>query len=784
MSASLMSPSSSSLSTLTPSSTCPSLVEGNYDIRHTEPISGASSPDLDPFSPVDKKRTLGRGCTFVPDIQEIRVSPIVSKKGYLHFLEPHTSGWVKRYVVVRRPYVYLYRNERDSVERSVINLSSAQVEYSEDKQTLLRTPNTFAVCTEHRGILLQASNDKEMHDWLYAFNPLLAGTIRSKLSRRKSGQRIIQNNSNQNFHKDTFLLKRDITDCVVFAFVVVGSFNLLKPPERDQTLFSQMKPIKSLRQAGITAVFTGQNRADSEGELLELIPIEEVILADIDSLVPTHDESGRPIAEWKRQVMVRQLKARLHDEEEQRMKDMANSYTEADGWKYSQAHNAILGPFGELLTEDDLLYLERQIENVSMQKRCQAYELELARLTEELRAILPDPIANIAVNNEFLQQMDADGHLPLPVWCSRVSGIVKSMYQLLASLTSRDEEMVSSFSHRLESQSYSKGRRERVEREIQQSGVSVRSLRSNFEGQIGGIYPFGGFTPRGRVEASEIAVQTPNTALGCELELARHDIPTPIRVMETTSLRKERIVVLFLSHWKKSAYAISVRARVRKEAVERAEAVVDTIRNSTHSLFLFYRQKTAVDKMLNTWRSAKIQSSPVSLSQWCPTTYSPEHFLPIQVDGAPVAYDSLTLDLFMLGYFHILEQDLLAEERKMRHLLCFEVFDHVGCFPWETVRDFHKAILQEIQEGKRQWSDGFEDIKARFFGNAVVPGRSHPGVARECQYPDTRLVPKILVQTATPEEEELLNNDEICKYINRSFAFWKEKEAELFDFKH
>ncbi|XP_036841522.1 kinesin-like protein KIF1A isoform X9 [Oncorhynchus mykiss] len=180
MSASLMSPSSSSLSTLTPSSTCPSLVEGNYDI----------SPDLDPFSPVDKKRTLGRGCTFVPDIQEIRVSPIVSKKGYLHFLEPHTSGWVKRYVVVRRPYVYLYRNERDSVERSVINLSSAQVEYSEDKQTLLRTPNTFAVCTEHRGILLQASNDKEMHDWLYAFNPLLAGTIRSKLSRRKSGQRM------------------------------------------------------------------------------------------------------------------------------------------------------------------------------------------------------------------------------------------------------------------------------------------------------------------------------------------------------------------------------------------------------------------------------------------------------------------------------------------------------------------------------------------------------------------------------------------------------------------
>ncbi|KAM9791886.1 kinesin-like protein KIF1A isoform 6-T6 [Syngnathus typhle] len=185
ISASIMREASvSTLSTLTPSSTCPSLIEGHFDIRHAEPGSGASSPDLDPFSPIDRKKAL-KGCSFVPDIQEIRVSPIVSKKGYLHFLEPHASGWVKRYVVVRRPYVYLYRSEKDAVERAVINLSSAKVEYSEDKQTLLRTPNTFAVCTEHRGILLQANNDKEMHDWLYAFNPLLAGTIRSKLSRRK-----------------------------------------------------------------------------------------------------------------------------------------------------------------------------------------------------------------------------------------------------------------------------------------------------------------------------------------------------------------------------------------------------------------------------------------------------------------------------------------------------------------------------------------------------------------------------------------------------------------------
>ncbi|XP_068563975.1 kinesin-like protein KIF1A isoform X7 [Cebidichthys violaceus] len=187
----------SALNTITPSSTCPSLVEGCYgdaELRPPMPRSRAVSPSPDAQQDAEAKKSVNgaseakpRIRRFFPDIQEIRVSPIVSKKGYLHFLEPHTNGWVKRYVVVRRPYVYIYNAERDSVERAILNLSSAQVEYSEDQQAMLKTPYTFAVCTEHRGILLQATNDKEMHDWLYAFNPLLAGTIRSKLSRRRAG---------------------------------------------------------------------------------------------------------------------------------------------------------------------------------------------------------------------------------------------------------------------------------------------------------------------------------------------------------------------------------------------------------------------------------------------------------------------------------------------------------------------------------------------------------------------------------------------------------------------
>ncbi|XP_065495714.1 kinesin-like protein KIF1A isoform X14 [Caloenas nicobarica] len=187
------------VTTLTPSSTCPSLVEGRYnamEVRPPQVSSRVESPDLEPAVEREQKKSPARRPEeekepqrlLVPDIQEIRVSPIVSKKGYLHFLEPHTNGWVKRFVVVRRPYVYIYNSDKDAVERAVLNLSKAQVEYSEDQQAMLKTPNTFAVCTEHRGILLQASSDKDMHDWLYAFNPLLAGSIRSKLSRRRTAQ--------------------------------------------------------------------------------------------------------------------------------------------------------------------------------------------------------------------------------------------------------------------------------------------------------------------------------------------------------------------------------------------------------------------------------------------------------------------------------------------------------------------------------------------------------------------------------------------------------------------
>lgn len=45
--------------------------------------------------------------------------------------------------IVRRPYVFIYKSEKDPVERAVLNLGTAQVECSEDQAAMVKIPNTF-----------------------------------------------------------------------------------------------------------------------------------------------------------------------------------------------------------------------------------------------------------------------------------------------------------------------------------------------------------------------------------------------------------------------------------------------------------------------------------------------------------------------------------------------------------------------------------------------------------------------------------------------------------------
>uniref|UniRef100_H2YU63 Kinesin-like protein unc-104 n=1 Tax=Ciona savignyi TaxID=51511 RepID=H2YU63_CIOSA len=150
----------------------------------TPTASSSTTPD---YSDLTWKTSL----RYLPAVTEVRISPVVSRRGYLNLLEPGTTSWMKRWVVVRRPYVFLYNSHKDPVERGLFNLATTVVECSGEKEGQITNMFTFAVCTQYRGFVLQAANDVDMHGWLYAFNPLLAGSIRrSKLARK--AQRTVQ----------------------------------------------------------------------------------------------------------------------------------------------------------------------------------------------------------------------------------------------------------------------------------------------------------------------------------------------------------------------------------------------------------------------------------------------------------------------------------------------------------------------------------------------------------------------------------------------------------------
>jgi kinesin family protein 1 len=54
----------------------------------------------------------------------------------------------------------------------------------------LQVPNTFSVCTSHRGFLMQTLNGDEVCEWLYAINPLMAAHMRVPAGAGGSGKTI------------------------------------------------------------------------------------------------------------------------------------------------------------------------------------------------------------------------------------------------------------------------------------------------------------------------------------------------------------------------------------------------------------------------------------------------------------------------------------------------------------------------------------------------------------------------------------------------------------------
>uniref|UniRef100_A0A8C6XV90 Espin like n=1 Tax=Naja naja TaxID=35670 RepID=A0A8C6XV90_NAJNA len=712
------------------------------------------------------------------------------------------------------------------------------------------------------------------------------------------------------------------------------SFNMMSPTADNSELLAEIKAGKSLKPTpqskGFTTIFSSCGQAGTNVSSLPHPPasgspkleVNGSVMPfgspaghpDLEALIPTHDEQGRPIPEWKRQVMLRKLQVKVQEEEEQRRKLRSGNCYPQEGWRYSHAHNAILGPFGELMTEDDILRIEKQIQNLQVVHKVQKVETQLEGLQHELQQLLPVSAAlakeHFPVNPKCMHSRAED----LPGWCNKISMLLKSMSILLATLGGKATslaEMVTSEalaqksegdqavpsaaptfkggpSHIARSQSFS-CTREEVEKEIMQWGVSVKNLKANYEVHVQAqliseatnrVYrrkrslPVGTaqftlgrepileedyimgletFTVLEDEEASIVGLEPPIQLSHAPLlyevgpsPFSRGDsfaetmfspdhmtrslpVQTDLScIQDYIDLRKERIVYLFLEHWKRWTFTDSGRPVQPRRMVELsglhleedgqayhqpALTATEPKPSEDHQLLYFMKQRQVVGKLLTHWRSiiSQVPTRQIRRLSHVDIFYWPEHFLP-HVDGSPVEYDSLTLDLFMLGYFQLLEMDMSWEERKFRHLLCYEMFDHLGSHSWDLIRHFHKVVMEEVEAGQRDWLDGFEDLKQRFFrDNLVEDPRTTPSVGVPAE---TLHSPPILSHQESSQSllsgtqepmsigDELavvpalksrknsiqlvselgeFSNDDICRYIDRSFSFWKEKEAEMFD---
>ncbi|XP_044852335.1 espin isoform X2 [Mauremys mutica] len=139
------------------------------------------------------------------------------------------------------------------------------------------------------------------------------------------------------------------------------SFNMMSPTGDNSELLAEIKAGKSLKPTpqtkGLTTVFSGSGQAGANLETAAsslpptrtltppttpdaasvpratsspepvvngnspLMASVQPSQLDIEALIPTHDEQGRPIPEWKRQVMVRKLQMKIQEEEEQKRKE-------------------------------------------------------------------------------------------------------------------------------------------------------------------------------------------------------------------------------------------------------------------------------------------------------------------------------------------------------------------------------------------------------------------------------------------------------------------------------
>ncbi|RIB23929.1 hypothetical protein C2G38_1958650 [Gigaspora rosea] len=143
-----------------------------------------------PLSGLHHDIDLSRGkkpTKLVAQVRMVAKTDTITKKGYLFTPEDaNDDHWVKKWYVLRRPYLFIYESPKETEEQGAINLASVRVDYKRDLEDMLQRQHVFAIYTNNNAYILQASSKQDMVDWI------------SKVSIHNSLQQLMSP-----FHEDT-----------------------------------------------------------------------------------------------------------------------------------------------------------------------------------------------------------------------------------------------------------------------------------------------------------------------------------------------------------------------------------------------------------------------------------------------------------------------------------------------------------------------------------------------------------------------------------------------------
>ncbi|KAI0034403.1 kinesin-like protein [Vararia minispora EC-137] len=105
-------------------------------------------------------------------LQLVSSTKLMPRSGHLMILLDATADvWERRWFVLRRPYLHVYKHSNEVEEIAVISLDGVNVESSAEMAVLLGKPFTFTLFTSSNSHALAASSSKELQSWTTKLDP-------------------------------------------------------------------------------------------------------------------------------------------------------------------------------------------------------------------------------------------------------------------------------------------------------------------------------------------------------------------------------------------------------------------------------------------------------------------------------------------------------------------------------------------------------------------------------------------------------------------------------------